>query len=168
MPDESTQSILVKASPAAVMAVIADFGAYPQWAASVKSAQVVETAPDGRAERVVFKLDAGGLRDEYELRYVWDGDYRVSWTLVRGQMQRSQHGSYLLAPVAGGTEVTYNLSVELAIPMLGMLKRKAERLVMDTALKELKKQVEGDAGEPSRQPEGDAGEPSRQPEGDSE
>jgi ribosome-associated toxin RatA of RatAB toxin-antitoxin module len=142
MADESTQSITIDASPAEVMAVIADFGAYPQWAASVKSCQVTVPGPDGRAERVAFKIDAGGIRDEYELGYSWQGDQQVSWTLVRGQMQRAQRGSYVLRPSGAGTDVTYSLSVDLAIPMLGMLKRKAERMIMDTALKELKKRVE--------------------------
>jgi carbon monoxide dehydrogenase subunit G len=142
MADESTQSITISAPPAAVMAVIADFEAYPQWAASVKSAQVTGAGSDGRADRVAFKIDAGVIRDEYELSYVWNGDDRVSWTLVKGQMQKSQRGSYSLVPTAAGTDVTYNLSVDLAIPMLGMLKRKAEKVVMDTALKELKKRVE--------------------------
>jgi hypothetical protein len=59
-------------------------------------------------------------------------------------MMRAQQGSYTLDPQAPGrTEVTYSLTVDLVIPMLGLLKRKAERVVMDTALKELKKRVEG-------------------------
>jgi carbon monoxide dehydrogenase subunit G len=142
MADESTQSITINATPAAVMMVIADFDAYPQWAASVKSAQITAVGPAGRAERVAFKIDAGVIRDEYELAYVWDDDRKVSWTLVTGQMQKSQRGSYTLNASTAGTEVTYNLAVDLAIPMLGMLKRKAEKVVMDTALKELKKRVE--------------------------
>ncbi|MEO9139357.1 MAG: SRPBCC family protein [Jatrophihabitans sp.] len=143
MPDESTQSIIIDADPADVMAVIADFPNYPVWAASVKSAEVLEAAPDGRARLVGFSLDAGIVRDTYELEYEWTGDERVEWTLVRGQMMRAQHGSYLLEtdPV-GCCTVTYSLSVDLIIPMLGLLKRKAERVVMDTALKELKKRVE--------------------------
>jgi hypothetical protein len=36
----------------------------------------------------------------------------------------------------------YTLSVDLGIPLLGSLRRKAERVVMDTALKELKRRVE--------------------------
>jgi ribosome-associated toxin RatA of RatAB toxin-antitoxin module len=142
MADESTQSITINATPAAVMAVIADFDAYPQWAASVKSAQITAQGPHGRAERVAFKIDAGVIRDEYELAYFWEDDRKVSWTLVTGQMQKSQRGSYTLKATTGGTEVTYNLAVDLNIPMLGMLKRKAEKVVMDTALKELKKRVE--------------------------
>ncbi|HTZ45247.1 MAG TPA: SRPBCC family protein [Jatrophihabitans sp.] len=142
MADESTQSISINADPADVMAVIADFAAYPEWAASVKSCQVTVPGDGGRAKQVAFKIDAGGIKDEYELAYDWDGDTRVSWNLVKGQMQKAQRGSYTLAAGQAGTEVTYNLSVDLAIPMLGMLKRKAEKMIMDTALKELKKRVE--------------------------
>ncbi|MGI8665951.1 MAG: SRPBCC family protein [Jatrophihabitans sp.] len=149
MADESTQSITIHAPAAQVMAVIADFAAYPQWAASVKSAQITAPGEGGRASKVAFKIDAGVIRDEYELAYEWNGDARVSWTLVKGQMQKAQRGSYTLRPAGESTEVTYNLSVDLAIPMLGMLKRKAEKVVMDTALKELKKQVESGAGRAS-------------------
>ena len=74
MPDQSTQSIHIDAPPAAVMAVIADFDHYPQWAGSVKRAEVLATGRDGRAEHVRFTLDAGPVRDTYELSYVWQGD----------------------------------------------------------------------------------------------
>jgi hypothetical protein len=143
MPEESTQSISIDADPSAVMAVIADFDRYPTWAASVQQARVLETAADGRPRRVAFTLDAGIVRDQYELAYVWTGDERVEWDLISGQMMRAQHGSYVLrADGPGRTYVTYSLSVDLIIPILGLLKRKAERVVMDTALTELKKRVE--------------------------
>jgi len=49
----------------------------------------------------------------------------------------------VLAPAGDATTVTYTLSVELNIPMIGMLRRKAEKIIIDTALKELKRRVEG-------------------------
>lgn len=140
--DQSTQSIDIDADPGAVMAVIADFDNYPVWAGSVKRAEVLEPGTDGRPRRVGFTLDAGAFRDHYELEYTWADDRSVEWILTKGQMMRAQHGRYDLEPGSGGTHVTYWLSVDLAIPMLGLLKRKAERIVMDTALKELKKRVE--------------------------
>ena len=136
---------MIEAEPAAVMAAIADFERYPLWAGSLTRTQVLEAGPDGRARRVAFRLESGVIDDEYELEYVWHGDDRVSWRQVRGEMIKAQEGSYALEPRAGGTFVTYSLSVELAMPMLGALKRKAERVVMDTALKELKKYVESQA-----------------------
>ncbi|RBY88880.1 cyclase [Blastococcus sp. TBT05-19] len=142
MADQSTQSIVVEAPAAQVMAVIADFPAYPQWVAAAKKVEVTETGDDGRARRVHFVLDAGAVKDDYVLEYTWDGDRRVSWTLVTGQMQRRQEGSYTLNESDGRTEVTYAITIDLSIPMLGMIKRKAEKVILDTALKELKKRVE--------------------------
>jgi carbon monoxide dehydrogenase subunit G len=143
MPEESTQSITIDADPAQIMAVIADFENYPVWTGSVEKADVLDVGPDGRARRVAFTLDAGIIRDQYELAYVWTGDEKVEWHLTSGQMMRAQQGSYALRPTgAHRTDVTYSLAVDLVIPMLGLLKRKAERVVMDTALKELKRRVE--------------------------
>jgi len=143
MADQSTQSIVVDAPAADVMAVIADFPSYPQWVASAKNVEVLETGTDGRAQRVHFVLDAGAVKDDYVLDYTWDDDRRVSWTLVQGQMQKRQEGSYTLTERDGATEVTYAITIDLSIPMLGMIKRKAEKVILDTALKELKKRVEG-------------------------
>lgn len=143
MPDASTQAITIDADPADVMAVIADFANYPEWTGSVTRAEVLDLGPDGRAARVAFTLDAGVVRDQYELAYVWTENRRVEWQLREGQMMRAQEGWYeLRAETDGRTHVTYSLTVDLVIPMLGLLKRKAERVVMDTALKQLKKRVE--------------------------
>jgi uncharacterized membrane protein len=143
MADQSTQSITVDAPAADVMAVIADFPSYPQWVAAAKKVEVVEAGDDGRARRVHFVLDAGAVKDDYVLDYTWDDDRAVSWTLVTGQMQKRQDGSYVLTETGGRTEVTYSITIDLSIPMLGMIKRKAEKVILDTALKELKKRVEG-------------------------
>ena len=143
MADESTQSITVDAPAEAVMAIIADFAAYPEWANAVKSAEVLSTDDAGRGVEVAFTLDAGPFKDEYTLGYDWAADgLSVSWTLVKGQMQRSQKGSYVLRSQGTGTEVVYTQSVQLAVPMIGLFRRKAEKMIMDTALKELKRRVE--------------------------
>ena len=143
MADQSTQSIVVEAPAADVMAVIADFPAYPEWVAAAKEVEVLETGDDGRARRVHFVLDAGAVKDDYVLDYTWDDDRRVTWTLVTGQMQKRQDGSYTLVEKDGRTEVTYSITIDLSIPMVGMIKRRAEKVILDTALKELKKRVEG-------------------------
>ncbi|WP_426506602.1 SRPBCC family protein [Dactylosporangium sp. McL0621] len=146
MADTSTQSIVIDAPPDRVAAVIADFARYPEWVAAVKSAEVVEEYEDGYASQVHFVLDSGPVSDEYTLRYDYAEDLsRIEWSLTApSKMQKQQEGSYDIAAGPDGTStVTYSLSVELAIGMLGMFKRKAEKMIMDTALKELKRRVEG-------------------------
>lgn len=145
MTDTSTQSIRVAASPARVAAVICDFPRYPEWVSAVKSARVVEEYEDGYASQVHFVLDAGPVVDEYTLRYDYAEDLsRIEWSLVApSKMQKAQHGSYDIAENDDGSvTVTYTLAVELSIAMLGMFRRKAEKMIMHTALKELKRRVE--------------------------
>jgi uncharacterized membrane protein len=143
MADQSTQSITVDAPAADVMAVIADFPSYPQWAAAAKKVEVVDAGDDGRARRVRFVLDAGAVKDDYTLDYTWDGVRKVSWSLVDSQLMKRQDGSYTLEDTGSGTEVTYAITIDTKMPLLGMMKRKAEKVILDTALKELKKRVEG-------------------------
>ena len=143
MAEQTTSSILIDAAPAVVMEVIADFEAYPSWAQGVKRAEPVEEQPDGRAEQVYFELDASPIKDAYTLAYDWKGDESVTWSLVEGKMLKAMDGAYVLDDRGDGTtEVTYRLAVDISIPMIGMLKRKAEKVIIDTALKGLKKRVE--------------------------
>jgi ribosome-associated toxin RatA of RatAB toxin-antitoxin module len=142
MADQTSSSLKIHAAAADIMDVIADFEAYPQWAQGVKKAEVVEPGPHGRAQRVYFELDAAPIRDQYTLAYDWDGDSAVEWHLVEGKMLRAMNGAYELVESDGVTEVTYRLAVEISIPMIGMLRRKAEKVIIDTALRGLKKRVE--------------------------
>jgi hypothetical protein len=147
MAEHTRSSITIEAAPAAVMGVIADFGRYPEWTGEVKEAEVLATDAAGRAEQVRLLLDAGAIRDDHTLAYTWVGDHEVRWSLVKSQMLRTLDGSYALAPLDGGsrTEVTYQLTVDVKIPMLGMIKRKAEKVIIDRALAGLKKRVESGA-----------------------
>ena len=143
MAEQTTSSIVISAHPTSIMAVIADFESYPVWAQGVKKAEPLRPGPDGRADQVYFELDASPIRDAYTLEYDWKGDESVAWSLLQGKMLKAMDGAYELDSRRDGTtEVTYRLAVDISIPMIGMLKRKAEKVIIDTALKGLKKRVE--------------------------
>jgi polyketide cyclase/dehydrase/lipid transport protein len=148
MADRTTSSIAVGAPRADVMAVIADFASYPGWVSAVRSAEVLGRHGDGRASRVRFGLDAGVIKDSYVLSYEWDGVAAVRWDLAEpGSVITALSGGYLLAEADGGTTVTYDLTVDVRIPMLGMLKRRAEKTIIDTALKGLRDRAEAGRGD---------------------
>jgi ribosome-associated toxin RatA of RatAB toxin-antitoxin module len=145
MADRTRASIEIGAPADAVMAVIADLQTYPEWTGEVKKAEVLETDPEtGRASRAVLTIDGGALRDRQELAYTFEGDHAVRWSLVKGDMLRSLEGAYTLTPSAdgGATTVEYTLAVDTKIPLLGMMKSKMEKVIIDRALAGLKKRVE--------------------------
>jgi ribosome-associated toxin RatA of RatAB toxin-antitoxin module len=147
MADRTESTILVGAEPGEVLDVIADFEAYPDWTGAVHEAKVLELDELGWARAVRFTLDAGAIRDTYTLEYVWDFDEdglgSVTWGLVEANILRAMDGMYRLRRADDHTEVTYTLAVDVKMPMLGMLRRKAEKVIIETALHELKKRVEG-------------------------
>jgi hypothetical protein len=142
MADKTTSSIVIGAPRKDVMTVIADFAAYPEWATAVRSAEVLSVERD-RASAVRFGLDAGMIKDSYVLGYDWDGDAQVRWNLAEaGSVISEMTGAYMLADRGDSTEVTYELAVGIRIPMIGMVKRRAEKMIIDTALKGLKSRAE--------------------------
>jgi hypothetical protein len=148
MAASTSSHIMIAAPQAAVMAVIADFAAYPQWASAVRAAEVLGKEQVGRASRVRFTLDAGVVKDTYVLGYDWDGDAGVRWHLAEpGTVISAMDGGYRLADRDGATEATYELTVDLRIPVPGLLKRRAEKTIIDTALKGLKNRVESHPGD---------------------
>lgn len=142
MAEQTTSTITIAAPPEKVMEVIVDFEAYPEWVQGMKHVEIRRKDAQGRPEHVYFELEATPIKDAYTLAYDYVSDTVLRWHLVEGKMMRALDGAYELAPRNGGTEVTYRLSVDLAIPMIGMLRRKAEKVIIDTALKGLKKRVE--------------------------
>ena len=145
MADSSSQSIVIDAAPEQVAAVICDFPRYPEWAQAMKRVEVLEEYEDGYASQVRFALDAGVLADEYTLQYEYAEDIsRIEWHLVAPTaVQRVQTGSYDIDGTDDGTStVTYTLEVDLAVGMFGMFRKKAEKMIMDAALKQLKRRVE--------------------------
>ncbi len=144
MAAQTTSSIVIAAPAADIMAVIADLEAYPEWAGSVREVEILTVYDDGMPGEAKFVLDAGPIKDTYTLSYEWGDNEQVRWSLVEGSLIQLLDGSYTLSPDGPAeTEVTYQLTVDVSIPLLGMMKRKAEKVIIDTALKELKKRVEG-------------------------
>jgi ribosome-associated toxin RatA of RatAB toxin-antitoxin module len=142
--DQATSSIGINATPAQIVAVIADFDSYPQWAGYITAVAVLSHGEDGRPEDVHFVLDAGVVKADYTLRYTWEeaeDRASVKWTLQSGSLKRND-GSYEIRETDNASEVVYALAVDLGVPMLGLFRRKAEKVIMDTALTKLKRRVE--------------------------
>lgn len=147
MADSTGASITIAAAAGSVLDVIADLEVYPEWAGEITDVVILTEEGDGWPDRARLTMDAGIIKDTYTLDYDWDvtedGTGTVSWRLVEASVLKVMDGTYILRDTGdGATEVTYRLTVDLKIPVLGILKRKAERVIIDTALRGLKKRVE--------------------------
>ena len=144
MTETANERIRVEAPAARCWDVAVDFESYPEWVRDVKQAQIVERDAEGRGKRVEFRAAALGKSIRYLLEYDYsEAPDAFSWKFVEGDMLRRLDGTYRFEPEGpASTRVFYDLAVELAMPLPGLVKRRAAGLIMGSALKELKKQVE--------------------------
>jgi uncharacterized membrane protein len=143
MTETAHERIRVEARADRCWDVAVDFESYPEWARDVKEIKVVERDPEGRGSRVEYRVAALGKSIRYVLQYDYSGaPESFSWKLVEGDMLRSLDGTYRFEAQGDATRVHYDLAVDLTMPLPGLVKRRAASLIMGTALKELKKQVE--------------------------
>jgi ribosome-associated toxin RatA of RatAB toxin-antitoxin module len=143
VPEQTHSSIVIDAAPAAIMRVIADVEDYPDWIGGVD--HVIAHAKDDqdRPLSATFHGSMGLIKDSYTVDYDWQ-DSEVSWWLTQGEALKDLHGTYRCTERGdGSTEVEYRLDVELAMPMVSMLRKRGEKMIVDSALKGLKRRVEG-------------------------
>lgn len=141
MPDRTSASIDIAATPEEVLEVIADVARYPEWVDSMQSAEVL-TQTGGHPDRVEVVLAHALLKDRCVLAYDWQPG-KVSWHLLQSTVLTTMDGSYDLHRTGLGTTVTYALAVDADLPMIGLLRRTAEKTIIDGALRGLKRRVEG-------------------------
>lgn len=144
MADQATQHMHIEAPLERIWDVLTDFESYPTWARDLKEATVLQHDEEGRASLVRFRAAAMGRSTTYTLAYTWDdAPQRLPWKLVSGDIQKVLDGAYEFHETDSGTDVTYHLRVDLAIPLPGFVKRRAEARIISTALRELRAHVTG-------------------------
>jgi uncharacterized membrane protein len=142
--DHATREIHIDAPPEAVYAIALDFERYPEWATDIKSVEVLERDEHGRGTTVRFRVGALGQSTRYTLRYDHDdAPTTLAWVQVDGDLTRKLDGEYVFADDGnGGTHMTYHLTVELKVPLVSFIKRRAEARILGTALRDLKARAE--------------------------
>ena len=143
MAEEAHENITVDASPECCWIVATDFERYPSWAKDVKQVDILERDSEGRGARVEYRVAGLGRSIRYVLSYDYaDAPNGFSWELLEGDILRRLDGRYGFEQEGNSTRVTYDLAVDVAIPLPGLVKRRAAGMIMGTALKELKKEAE--------------------------
>jgi carbon monoxide dehydrogenase subunit G len=144
MAEQTEGEIQIEAEPAEVLAVISDYEAYPEWAEGIRKAEVKKKDSQGRPSEVAFEVSQMGVGATYTLGYRYKANGGgVSWTTRSASgAVKDIKGEYVVESSGEGTRVTYRTTIEPAIPLMGFMKRQAEKMIIGTALTGLKKRVE--------------------------
>jgi uncharacterized membrane protein len=144
MSESSTASVEVEAPLVEVAATLSNIAAYPTWLTSIKKVDVEESDAEGRVVKATVSIDAGVMKDRATLVYDWNSaPAEISFSLDEADLMTAMDGKYTLKAIdADTTLVTYELGVELSLPVPRMMISKTEKSTIDQALKELQAQFE--------------------------
>jgi uncharacterized membrane protein len=144
MSDSSRATITIDAPLDAVTEALFALEKYPEWSSSIKSAEVVNRDDQGRVTKVKMTIDAGMMKDRVILDYDWsEAPARLSFSLDDADLLTGMDGAYIIKSIDDeSTEVTYELTVSLSMPIPAMMRQKAEKTTIDQALSQLKASLE--------------------------
>ncbi len=142
MAEGTFSTLEIDANPEELYDVAADVEAYPEWASGVKEVEVLDVDDEGRVDRARFVLEGFVKEIEYVLKYTHDRPNLLSWVAEESEDLKMLEGSYQFEPGEdGATEVVYSLTVEPNFILPGFIKRQAEKQIVTTALRGLRKRV---------------------------
>jgi ribosome-associated toxin RatA of RatAB toxin-antitoxin module len=143
MSEKSSSTIVIDAPLADVQAALFDIATYPEWLTSIKKADVLEKDEQGRAIKAKLSIDAGMMKDRVTLDYDWSAaPASLSFTMDEADLLTQMDGTYLIKALdEDSTQVTYELSVAVSLPVPEMMITKAQQQTIDAALKELAARV---------------------------
>ena len=143
MSPVSTSTVSITASADEVRAVLFDIASYPSWSTSFKSVTVLESDGQGRPTQVSMSVDAGALKDKPTLNYDWSAyPDRLDFSLEDADLLTQMSGAYIVKDNGDETEVSFELTVALSMPVPDIMRTKAEKSTIDLALKQLKGKLE--------------------------
>lgn len=142
MAEGTFSTLEIDANPEELYDVASDVEAYTDWASGVKEVEVLDVDNEGRVDRARFVLEGFVKEIEYVLKYTHDRPNLLSWVAEESEDLKMLEGSYQFEPGEdGATEVVYSLTVEPNFILPGFIKRQAEKQIVTTALRGLRKRV---------------------------
>ena len=140
MATSDSREVVIDASPAEILDVIADVERAPEWSSQHQGAEVLDRHADGRPSKVRIKLKTMGISDEQVVQYTWT-ENKAGWTLLESGQLKTQDASYTLTPDGDKTKVRFEITVDPAVPIPGFVLKRAMKGGLESATDGLRKQV---------------------------
>jgi uncharacterized membrane protein len=137
------RQIVIEGTPSQCFDALVQYESFPSWQRAVKSVDVRSRDSDGRGKEVEFEIDAKLKSIRYVLDYSYEAPHLVTWSYVEGDV-KDVDGEFVLEDQGDGTTLaTYALRLDPGLWMPGRLASMLNEQVMQGAMEDLKRRVEG-------------------------
>lgn len=136
---QASRSIVINVPPEQLFDVINDFGKYAEFLPEVKKTEV---KTEGATQLVTYTIDVKATTITYTLKHTAVKPTKLQWTLVKGDMMKSNDGSWQLKAVPAGTEATYTIELKLGALVPGFIEKALAEQGLPALLENFKKRAE--------------------------
>ncbi|MDO3401186.1 SRPBCC family protein [Mycolicibacterium neoaurum] len=138
-----SKTVEVAAPAATIMAIVADFEAYPQWNEEVTGAWILARYDDGRPSQLRLDTKIQGMEGSYIQAVYYPADGQIQTVMQQGNLFSKQEQLFAVVDMGPTSLLTVDMDVEVDMPGVpAMMIRKVVNDALEHLANNLKKRAE--------------------------
>jgi len=137
-----SKTIEVAADAGSIMAIVADFEAYPQWNDEVKAVYVLARYDDGRPSQLRLDTAIQGIVGTFVQAVYYPTPVQIQTVMQQGDMFAKQEQLFSVVEIGPTTLLTVDLDVEITMAVPKPMVTKIVSNALDYLADNLKKRAE--------------------------
>jgi hypothetical protein len=111
-----SKTVEVGADSTAILAIVADFEAYPQWNDEVKAVYILARYNDGRPSQLRIDTEIQGQQGTYIQAVYYPSPAQIQTVMQQGDLFSKQEQLFSVVEMGPSSLLTVDLDVETSIP----------------------------------------------------
>lgn len=137
-----SKTVEVVASAESIMAIVADFEAYPQWNEEIKGCWILARYDDGRPSQLRLDVEVQGMAGTYITAVYYPGPNQIYTMLQQGDLFSRQDQTFSVVSMGPTSLLTVDLNVETKMAVPKPMVKKAIGDTLDYLAENLKARAE--------------------------
>ena len=137
-----SKTVEVTAPAETIMAIVADFEAYPQWNDEIKGCWILARYDDGRPSQLRLDVEVQGIAGTYITAVYYPGPNQIYTMLQQGDLFEKQDQTFSVVAMGATSLLTVDLNVETKMAVPKPMVKKAIGDTLDYLADNLKARAE--------------------------
>jgi ribosome-associated toxin RatA of RatAB toxin-antitoxin module len=137
-----SKTVEVTAKAPAIMAIVADFEAYPEWNEEIKGLWVLARYDDGRPSQLRLDASLNGFNASYIQAVYYPGPNQIQTVMQQGDLFSKQEQLFSVVEMGATTLLTVDMDIEVTMPVPAMMVKKMANDALDNLADKLKGRAE--------------------------
>ena len=137
-----SKTVEVGTDAASIMAIVADFEAYPQWNEGIKGLWVLARYDDGRPSQVRLDTEVQGMQSTFIQAVYYPGENQIQTVMQQGDLVSKQEQLFSVVEPGASSLLTVDMDVETNMPIPAPMVKSLLNNVLDQLAENLKQRAE--------------------------